>query len=61
MMKSSPENIVQTETGDTISISVGCGDCCESKFLVSMFGNSPRTYHQGKFTKDEAVIERLTK
>lgn len=65
MMKFDEKNVVQTETGDTLSIGVGCGDCCQSRFLISVFGNSPRTYFQGTFTKDElkklgAIINRLT-
>jgi hypothetical protein len=67
MMKFSEENVVQTEEGDTLSIGVGMKgcECCRDTFLVSMFGNNPRTYHQGRFTKDELkklgdMIARLT-
>jgi len=68
MMKFDKNNVVQTESGDTLNIAVGCegSQCCGGKFLISMFGKNPRTYHQGTFTVEEleklgAIIDRLTK
>lgn len=67
MIKFDTQNVVQTKTGDTLSIGVGCKDspCCDGTFVLSVFGNNPRTYHQGKFTKEELkklgdIINRLT-
>lgn len=67
MIKFDKENVIQTVTGDVLSIGVGCKNspCCDGTFILSMFGNNPRTYHQGKFTKEElaklgALIQRLT-
>lgn len=67
MMKFNKDNVVQTANGDTLNIAEGCtgSQCCGGKFLISMFGNAPRQYHQGTFTKEElkklgAIIARLT-
>jgi hypothetical protein len=65
MMKFDIENVVQTGDGDTLSIAVGCGECCHGNFIISMFGNSPRTYNKGTFTRAElkklgTIIARLT-
>lgn len=67
MMKFDKDNVVQTATGDTVSIAVGMEGCpcCKDTFKLSVFGNSPRTYWQGTFSKDElmklgAIINRLT-
>lgn len=67
MIKFDTKNVLQTANGDTLSIGVGCdfGECCKDKFIVTMYGAAPRTYHQGTFTKDELkklgeMIARLT-
>jgi len=67
MIKFDTKNVLQTENGDTLSIGVGSDfcDCCKDKFVVTMFGAAPRTYHQGTFTKEELkklgdMIARLT-
>lgn len=68
MMKFDKDNVVQTETGDTLVIAVGCENskCCGGTFMIDIFGNTPRTYNKGTLTKEELkklgdIINRLTK
>jgi hypothetical protein len=64
MVKFETENVLQTADGD-LTIGVGCGkSCCEGRFFLNVYGDSPRTYNKMSLTREDlkklkAIIDRL--